>query len=47
MRGDFILVVTYMFNRIKSYQSGVIMAHSKFGDQLLADLVSTFIEDQT
>ena len=46
MQGDFLFVEIYIFNRIKSYQSGVIIASSKVGDQPLAETVSTLTEDQ-
>ena len=47
MRGDFILVIIHMYNRIMSYRSGIITCRSKMiGDQSFAEAISTLNEDQ-
>ncbi|KAL7526847.1 hypothetical protein ACHAWF_001938 [Thalassiosira exigua] len=47
MRGDFILVVQHMYNRIKSYQSGIIMCRSiRMNGKPFGEVISTLTEDQ-
>ena len=47
MRGDFILVVLHMYNRIMSYRSGLITCRStRLNDQCFAEQISTLTEDQ-
>lgn len=46
MRGDFILVVCNMMNRILSFQSGIIKAKSRKNDQSLAERISTLSPEE-
>ena len=47
MQGDFILVVTHMFNQIKSYISGLITCRStSINSQPFAEAISTLTEEQ-
>ena len=47
MRGNFILVVLHMFNRIKSFQSGIITCRStRFNKRPFAQVIATLTEEQ-
>ena len=47
MRGDMILVISHMFNRLKSYQSGVIKCRStKIYGKPFGDAISTITEEE-
>ena len=47
MRGDFILVILHVFNRMKSFQSGVITCRAtKIDGKLFAEMESTLTKEQ-
>ncbi len=47
MRGDFIIVVLHMFNRMKSFENGIITCQSKhINRRLFADVVTKLTEKQ-
>ncbi len=47
MRGDFILVVLHMFNRMKSFENGIITCRSlRINGMLFADVVAKLTEQQ-